>query len=348
MSIYKNIINELKSKDITLDKSQLDFIEIFNKYKPKKSKLFRTTLKNDYKGFYLWGDVGRGKTLILNSIYNQLDIKKSKFHYIDFMQTVHQKLKDFSGKKNPLDLIADELAANNKLIFLDEFQVEDVADAMLITNLFERLFNKHIYFLISSNAHPNNLYIDGLQRQKFLSAVDLILKNLNIFQLDGGKDYRISLISKFGNNFQDTFNDEKIKEFISSVFECNEFKKVIHINNRAFSCNGFSNSFIWISFNKFFKEATGSKEYIDICNKYDWILINNFTVCDDDDADIVRRFISFIDIAYKENIKVKFFYEGINPEDVYTGNKFQYLWERSQSRINEMKSKKYLINSGKY
>ena len=347
MSIHKNIIKTLKSKDITLDEPQIDFIEIFNKHKPKKSKLFLGPSKNAPKGFYLWGDVGRGKTLLLNTIFDELDLKKSKFHYIDFMHSIHKDLKELSGKKNPLDLIADKLAAKHELIFIDEFQVEDVADAMLITNLFQRIFKKNIYFLISSNAHPSNLYLDGLQRQKFLSAVDLIIEYLNVYKLEGAKDYRISLISDFDNNSKDIFNEKKIKDFISSAFKCDEFKKEVDINKRTFGCNGYSNSFIWFSFNIFFKEASSSKEYIEICRKYDWILINNFVSCDDDEADLIRRFISFIDIAYKENIKVKFFNEGLNPEDIYTGNRFQYLWQRSKSRINEMKSKKYLLNSGK-
>jgi len=348
MPIHENILKKLRSKDITLDKSQLDFIDIFNKHKPKKSRLFFTLSKNIIKGFYLWGEVGRGKTLLLNSIYNELELKKAKFHYIDFMQSIHKDLKVHSGKKNPLDIIANSLVSDFEVIFIDEFQVEDVADAMLITNLFKKLFEKDIYFLLSSNAHPTNLYLDGLQRQKFVSAINLMEKHLNIYKLDGERDYRISLISQYEkNNHSGFFDKKKIKDFISSTFGCDEFSTQIEINNRNFSCNGFNNSFLWVSFNKFFHEPSSSADYIEICKKYDWILINEFNECNDDESDKVRRFISFIDVSYKENTKVKFFNEGLDPENLYIGKKFQYLWERSQSRINEMKSKKYLLNSGK-
>ena len=348
MPIDENILKKLRSKDITLDKTQLDFIDIFNKHKPKKSRLFFTLSKNIIKGFYLWGEVGRGKTLLLNSIYDELELKKAKFHYIDFMQSIHKDLKVLSGKKNPLDIIANSLVSDFEVIFIDEFQVEDVADAMLITNLFKKLFKRDIYFLLSSNAHPTNLYLDGLQRQKFVSAINLIEKYLNIYKLDGERDYRISLISQYEkNNYSSLFDKKKIKDFISSTFGCDEFSTQIEINNRNFSCNGFNNSFLWVSFNKFFHEPSSSVDYIEICKKYDWILINEFNECNDDEADKVRRFISFIDVSYKENTKVKFFNEGLDPEDLYIGKKFQYLWERSQSRINEMKSKKYLLNSGK-
>ena len=348
MPIYENILKKLNSKDITLDRSQLDFIDIFNKHKPKKSRLFFTLSKNIIKGFYLWGEVGRGKTLLLNSIYDELKLKKAKFHYIDFMQLIHKDLKALSGKKNPLDIIADSIVSDFEVIFIDEFQVEDVADAMLITNLFKKLFEKDIYFLLSSNAHPTNLYLDGLQRQKFVSAINLMEKHLNIYKLDGDRDYRISLISQFEkNNDSGLFNKKKIKDFISSTFDCDEFINQIEINNRYFSCNGFNNSFLWISFSKFFREPSSAKDYIDICKKFDWILINEFGECGDDEADRVRRFISFIDVTYKENAKVKFFHEGVDPKNLYIGKKFQYLWERSQSRISEMKSKKNLLNSGK-
>ena len=348
MPIYENILKKLNSKDITLDRSQLDFIDIFNKHKPKKSRLFFTLSKNIIKGFYLWGEVGRGKTLLLNSIYDELKLKKAKFHYIDFMQLIHKDLKALSGKKNPLDIIADSIVSDFEVIFIDEFQVEDVADAMLITNLFKKLFEKDIYFLLSSNAHPTNLYLDGLQRQKFISAINLMEKHLNIYKLDGDRDYRVSLISQFEkNNDSGLFNKKKIKDFISSTFDCDEFINQIEINNRYFSCNGFNNSFLWISFSKFFREPSSAKDYIEICKKFDWILINEFGECGDDEADRVRRFISFIDVTYKENAKVKFFHEGVDPKNLYIGKKFQYLWERSQSRISEMKSKNYLLNSGK-
>jgi cell division protein ZapE len=264
------------------------------------------------------------------------------------MQLIHKDLKALSGKKNPLDIIADSIVSDFEVIFIDEFQVEDVADAMLITNLFKKLFEKDIYFLLSSNAHPTNLYLDGLQRQKFVSAINLMEKHLNIYKLDGDRDYRISLISQFEkNNDSGLFNKKKIKDFISSTFDCDEFINQIEINNRYFSCNGFNNSFLWISFSKFFREPSSAKDYIEICKKFDWILINEFGECGDDEADRVRRFISFIDVTYKENAKVKFFHEGVDPKNLYIGKKFQYLWERSQSRINEMKSKKYLLNSGK-
>ena len=114
------------------------------------------------------------------------------------------------------------------------------------------------------------------------------------------------------NNHSGLFDKKKIKDFISSTFGCDEFSTQIEINNRNFSCNGFNNSFLWVSFNKFFHEPSSSAEYIEICKKYDWILINEFNKCNDDEADKVRRFISFIDVSYKENTKVKFFNEGFS------------------------------------
>ena len=348
MTISENILKTFESKDINLDDSQLDFIEVFDNNKPNRGGLFFTSSKSIIKGFYLWGDVGRGKTLLLNSIFDELQFKKGKFHYIDFMEFIHNKLKELAGKKNPLDYVADFLDSKYEIIYIDEFQVEDVADAMLITNLFKKLFKKDIYFLLSSNAHPSNLYLDGLQREKFLIAIDLLLKNLNVYELEGKNDYRLSMISNFERNNNETiFNKKQIKDFISATFSCEEFKQKIIVNKRTFSCNGFNNSYLWVSFKNFFSEPSGSKDYIEIVNKYDWLLIDGFIECDDDHAAILRRFISFIDIAYKENSKVKFFNDGIDAENIYTGDNFQYLWDRSQSRIKEMKSKKYLLNSAK-
>ena len=187
MSIHKNIINILKSKGITLDRPQIDFIEIFDKHKPKKSKLFLRPSKNALKGFYLWGDVGRGKTLLLNTIFDELDLKKSKFHYIDFMHSIHEDLKELSGKKNPLDLIADKLAAKHELIFIDEFQVEDVADAMLITNLFQR----------NLASEEENLLLKQIIK-KNVQVSEITLKNKEKFKKIS-KKFHNSFFSKHNN-----------------------------------------------------------------------------------------------------------------------------------------------------
>jgi len=224
MPIYENILKKLNSKDITLDRSQLDFIDIFNKHKPKKSRLFFTLSKNIIKGFYLWGEVGRGKTLLLNSIYDELKLKKAKFHYIDFMQLIHKDLKALSGKKNPLDIIADSIVSDFEVIFIDEFQVEDVADAMIIGNLLNQLIQLDVILYITSNAHPNDLYKDGLQRQKFIDAIKILQKKLNVHKLDGIIDYRTrNIVNLNQGNPNRIFDDKDILLFIKANFENKNF-----------------------------------------------------------------------------------------------------------------------------
>ena len=139
------------------------------------------------------------------------------------------------------------------------------------------------------------------------------------------------------------FSEEKIIALIKENFGVDDASNnILSIDNRKFKCKIILNNLLWIEFNSFFKEATGTKDYKFICDKFDWIFINNFESFDDDSIDIIRRFISFIDIAYKEKTKVKFFFNNIDIPSIYTGTKLDILWKRCASRLSEMKNYDYL------
>ena len=295
--------------------------------------------------FYIWGEVGRGKTLITKSFLNEIKINKAIFHYIDFMQNIHNELSVMSDKSDPLNLIAKSLSKKYKIIFIDEFQVEDVADAMIIGNLLNQLIQSGVILYITSNAHPNDLYKDGLQRQKFIDVMKAMQKQFNIYKLDGVIDYRSRNIANVNQEKSNKFFDEKdillvIKENFDNK---NLTKKTLNINSRQFTCKAVSNDFLWISFSDFFIEPNGSSDYMEISKNIEWVFLNDFKYCDDNSTDIIRRFISFIDICYRDKTKIKFFFNGIAYEKLYTGNKLEILWDRCQSRLSEMQTSEYLI-----
>ena len=177
--MIQNIIDELKNQGIELDAVQLELLNYLNdSFKKNSNFLANFTKKNINKSFYIWGDVGRGKTLIANEFIKNIELEKGVFHYIDFMQNIHESLSKLSGKKNPIDEIAKSLNRKYEIIFIDEFQVEDVADAMIIGNLLNQLIQYGMLIFLTSNAHPDNLYKNGLQRQKFMNSMSTIKNSL--------------------------------------------------------------------------------------------------------------------------------------------------------------------------
>ena len=347
MSLSKNIIDELKNQGSIPNVYQEYLIKAFDNIKLNHDLI--DTVVNLFKkrsnGIYIWGEVGRGKTHLINAFLKNLPKKIyfQNFHYIEFMNYIHENLTNLSGKKDPLKEIAKILSKNNRLICIDEFQVEDVADAMIIGNLLNMLLNLNMIIVITSNAHPDNLYIDGLQRQKLMKSINLLKTRIEIFHLKGDIDYRTNKIINLDHKYTEFFKDDDIHKLINNIFGINNINNELIIKDRKFICKNLSNNFLWIEFTSFFKNATSSNDYNYICEKFDWIFISDFISCDDDSIDIVRRFISFIDIAYMKKSKVKFFSAKISLSSLYVGKKIDNLWVRCSSRLKEMQNQEYFF-----
>jgi len=343
MLSIQNIIDVLKNQGANPDLPQINLLEKLSAITNKKRSFFNT--KDDNQGLYIWGDVGRGKTLITQSFLRSIEREDiASFHYIDFINFIHNELNKHSGLKNPLKKVSKNISKKNNLIFIDEFQVEDVADAMIIGDLLISLIDSGTKIILTSNVHPDGLYKDGLQRQKFLKSINILKEKIEIYELDGGIDYRTKNIIKLDKkDSKVVFSEKKITKIIKENFGVDEvLNDTLTINNRKFSCKIALNNLLWIEFNTFFKEATGAKDYKFICDKFDWIFINSFESFGDDSIDIIRRFISFIDIAYKEKAKVKFFFNDADIAKIYSGTKLDFLWKRCASRLYEMKNYDYL------
>ncbi|MDC0415532.1 cell division protein ZapE [Gammaproteobacteria bacterium] len=338
------IVKSLKKRKIELDSGQLNLIhKMIESIQPEKDLTSKLENKSTKKCFYIWGKVGRGKTLITKTFFNLLTERKASFHYMEFMQTIHDELLDLSGKKNPLNIIARSLSRKCKLIFIDEFQVEDITDAMIIGNLINQLIKLNVTIYLTSNTHPDNLYKNGLQREVFINEMKIMQELVTVHEIEGAVDYRSRNIVNLNQDDSDKYyNDNDIILFLKNNFENLDFNREYYVNSRMFSCKATSSDFLWISFSDFFKEPSGDKEYIEISEKTEWIFINDFIICNDDYADVVRRFISFIDICYRNKIKVKFFFNKYSCNDLYTGDKLKELWERCSSRLNEMQTIEYL------
>ena len=344
LKMFEYIEKSLKKRGIKLDSAQSDLIhKMIESIQPEKDLTNKLENKNSKKGFYIWGDVGTGKTLITKSFINLLTERKASFHYMELMQIIHDELSGLSGKKNPLNIVARYLSKKCKVIFIDEFQVEDISDAMIIGSLLNQLIKLNVTLYLTSNTHPEELYKNGLQREVFINEMKIMQESINLYKVEGLVDYRSRNIVNMNNdNANQNYDDKDIVKFLKNNFENLTFNKKYCINSRSFSCKATSCDFLWISFSDFFKEPGGDKEYIEMSENIEWIFINDFIICNDDSADLIRRFISFIDICYRNKIKIKFFFNNCSCNDIYVGDKLIELWRRCKSRLNEMQTLEYL------
>ncbi len=345
MKDIKVVAEKLSVQGINLDIEQMafleEFIELDSMYKPKRFFFSNHSIGN----VYLWGPVGRGKTVLLQAILDSYFPDSKQFHFIEFMQLVHNKLANFSGSSDPLIKVVKYISSYHKIIFIDEFQIEDIADAMIIGTLIEALSNLRIRLFITSNSHPDNLYKDGLQRAKFLKTIDFMNKNFFIHHLSGSEDYRLREIAKFDSSAEDKNGNKIVKDFLLKTFNkdiTNQTKFIV--NSRKFNCLGCSDKVLWLSFSDFFSSPCGSKDFVEIVKIFEWVFINNFHICSDDHMDKIRRFISFIDISYQEKQKLKLFYDPDLLNNIYSGDQLENLWARTESRLHQMSTKKYLQN----
>ena len=336
--MYQTILKKFSEDGIHLNDEQDNFLRIFEKNLPRKSFFVDFFKKKSKKGCYVHGDVGRGKTMMLNAIFKEIKLSKCSYHFIEFMKFIHNELELVKNNKDPLEKIAKRIASKHRVLFIDEFQVEDVSDAMIIGKLLNLLSKMNVFIMLTSNAKIENLYKNGLQRGKFIGQIKQLEDNFVVYEFIGDKDYRLKNINLNSSKNGKDFSQDQILKFIKKNFNfIGDLKKEFEINNRTFICKGNTKDFIWLSYKEFFRQNLAISDFLAICKNYDWFFIDDFEQNDDYGKDIIRRFIGFIDIAYIEKVKIKFFMNNDDIQSLYNGEELLFLWDRTISRIEDMR-----------
>ena len=276
---------------------------------------------------------------MLNAIFKEIKLTKCSYHFIEFMKFIHSELELVENTKDPIEIIAKRIASKYKVVFIDEFQVEDVSDAMIIGKLLNLLSKMNVFIMLTSNAKIENLYKNGLQREKFIKQIRQLEKDFVVFQFIGDMDYRLANIDLNSSKDGEIFNQDQIFDFIKKNFNfIGDLNKDLKINDRTFACKGNTKDFIWFSYKDFFRQNLAISDFLAICEKYNWFFIDDFEQNDDYGKDIIRRFIGFIDIAYIEKVKIKFFFNSDDIRGLYIGEELSFLWDRTISRLEEMQN----------
>ncbi|NOR19091.1 MAG: cell division protein ZapE, partial [Xanthomonadales bacterium] len=245
--------------------------------------------------------------------------------------------------RDPLPAIASKWAAQYRVLCFDEFFVSDIADAMMIGRLLQALFAEGVTLIATSNVAPDDLYHDGLQRAKFLPAIESLKQNCQTLHVDGDRDFRLRILQR-SETFLHPLNshaETSLKTAFDNMAHDCTLTPTLEINNRTLSAKQRSDGIIWFSFNELCQQARSTADYIEIARAFNTVLLSGVPVLDETNADAGRRFINLIDEFYDRNVKTLI--SAATPIDtLYTGTRLQFEFQRTTSRLTEMQSLDYL------
>ncbi len=297
------------------------------------------------KGLYFWGGVGRGKTYLMDTFYDTLPFEnKLRAHFHRFMQRVHKELKSLSGEKNPLIIVADRIADEARVICFDEFFVSDITDAMILAGLFERLFERGVVLVATSNITPDGLYKDGLQRARFLPAIALIKQRAEVVNVDGGIDYRLRALEQAELYYQplgEAAEQSLMTSFQRLAPEAASADQALDIEGREINARYVADDVAWFDFSELCDGPRSQYDYIELARVFHAVVISNVPQMGAGRDDQARRFINLIDEFYDRNVKLVLS-AAVSLENLYTGGRLDFEFERTQSRLLEMQSEDYL------
>jgi len=298
------------------------------------------------QGLYLWGGVGRGKTWLMDLFYECLPetITKRRVHFHRLMGEVHERLKTLGKGEDPLPKLADEIADHAQVLCFDEFFVSDIGDAMLLGGLLQRLFERKVVLVATSNVHPDDLYKGGLQRARFLPSIELLKTHCEIQELLASQDYRLRQLEKARLYYFPL--DQKACQGLLKVFEevvpgAWHRGKPLMINGRAIETLRIANSVAWFSFAALCQAARSVNDYIELARRFATLFIEAVPHMGDDDNDACRRFINLVDTFYDRQVKLVMSAE-VEIHKLYSGQRLGFEFQRTISRLQEMQSTDYL------
>lgn len=311
----------------------------------KKSKATRPV-----QGLYFWGGVGRGKTYLVDTFFDCLPFeRKMRMHFHRFMHRVHQERKQLREQREPLDIIAKQLAREARILCFDEFVVNDVADAVILVKLMRALFDEGVTLVATSNVEPKELYKGGLQRDLFIPAIDMIYEYTDVVNIDSGIDYRLRFLDKAETYFwplNQAAQDGMQYNFDHLGPDAGIAGATIEVEGRVLTSIRRTDGVIWFDFAELCDGPRSQNDYIELARCFHSILLSQVPVLDRLQEDQARRFINMVDVFYDHNVKLIVSAEAPASE-LYQGSRVAFEFKRTISRLQEMQSHDYLALSHK-
>lgn len=353
---YQSLISQGKIEGDTAQQEVVD--KLSNLYDSLddllEKKLFRKKAAN-LRGIYIYGDVGRGKSMLMDLFYEHVPYpKKRRAHFHEFMQDIHARIHEFrstprlSQNSDPIYPVAEDIAKEAKILCFDEFQVHDITDAMILARLFKALFEEEVIVIATSNRHPDELYLNGLQREHFLPFIDMLKSTLEVVQLKSPLDYRLTKLEAISKVYFTPLGKEA-DEFIGRVFrELTHYNApipaVLNIQGRALTAAETYGNVAKFKFGDLCEEALGPGDYLEIARRFDTVILKDIPILGPEKRNEAKRFVTLIDALYEHNVKLICTAEA-PPQELYKKGDGAFEFERTVSRLIEMQSLEYLSKS---
>lgn len=320
--------------------------QVFDQISKVPKRIWLFTKSESIKGVYLFGKVGTGKTFTLDLFYRLLPVQhKMRIHFHAFMQMVHDRLKILEGNKNPLKILAKEIANQAKVICLDEFIVENIVDAMILANLLKALYEQDIVLISTSNTHPDELYKNGIQRDRFIPAIELIKQHNHLIEVNSGIDYRLEKADYEHAYFYPQSSEhhefllERFKQ-VSGADSIQYFQKII-LCDRPVDTLYTSPMAVWFDFLKICGVPRSTHDYLELSEKFRFIFIDNLRHIGAKENDLVANFINLVDVFYDKKTKL-YISASVDLFNIYTEGRYEAPFQRTISRLQEMQGEEYL------
>ena len=295
------------------------------------------------RGVYMYGGVGRGKSLLMDCFFQAIGIeKKTRLHFHEFMREVHRQLKSMQGTVNPLEVLADGVAQRYQLICFDEFHVADITDAMILHRLLQALFDRGVAMVTTSNFHPDTLYPNGLHRDRILPAIELLKQHLEVVEVDGGKDYRqLGLVDvpRYLTPL-DFAAQARLQEIFDRVAETADESPELTVEGRMVKAHRRAGGVVWFDFRTLCATARSQNDYLDLATRFHTLLLSGVPQMTPAMSSEARRFTLLVDVLYDRRVKL-FISAAVPPEALYSSGPLSHEFPRTVSRLQEMQTAEY-------
>ena len=344
---------ELAARGYTSDPAQLRAIDALDRcarewaaYKEQRSNAFKKLINRPDipRGVYMYGGVGRGKSFLMDCFYNAVPIvRKTRLHFHEFMREVHRELAELQGTVNPLDELGRRMARRYRLVCFDEFHVADITDAMILHRLLAALFDNGVGFVTTSNFRPDDLYPNGLHRDRIMSAIKLLNERLEVVNVDNGTDYRRRTMEqvKLYHTPLGPEADAQMDEAFTRLAEAHDEDPVLHIESRDIRARRKAGGVVWFDFKTLCGGPRSQNDYLEIATQFHTVLLSDVPQMFVRHASEARRFTWLVDVLYDRRVKLIMSAQ-VPPEQLYTEGPLAHEFPRTISRLNEMQSAEFL------
>lgn len=352
-SVHEIYQTELKTRGYTSDPAQLRAVAELERcasewaeYKERRSNALKKLINHPEipKGVYMHGGVGRGKSFLMDCFYSAVPLRrKTRLHFHEFMREVHRELAELQGTANPLDTLAERMAEKYKLICFDEFHVADITDAMILHRLLSALFNHGVGFVATSNFKPDDLYPNGLHRDRILPAIALLNAQLEVLSVDNGIDYRRRTMERLQlyHTPLGLDADAALNDAFNRLAETQYEDPVLRIEAREIRARRKAGGVVWFDFHTLCGGPRSQNDYLEIATQFHTVILSDVPHMPVRMASEARRFTWLIDVLYDRRVKL-IMSAAVPPEDLYTEGPLAHEFPRTVSRLNEMQSKEFL------